>query len=193
MSTYEEVKREFEVGIAEAMDPSGVITTPGENQVTTHASTWVYDTCITCGHSFRVGDEVQIDEQGAVRHHSALLPCAGDGKSAELGEEARTVLKEFFEGLDEVRPPPKHLPIIRLEDGHLLTAPPLGQMKRRGCAFCGHTFRPGDHVIVCPCNPGDPRCILAIHRDPMHGLNCWETWNPGSALEYCPMSSRPSR
>jgi hypothetical protein len=45
-------------------------------------------------------------------------------------------------------------------------------------------------VIFCPCQPGSPLCLVAIHRDPVHGLHCWEDWNPGAYQLHCPATSR---
>ena len=191
MPDYEDITRQLMIGIAEAMDPDNASGDHDGPIVTTRSSAWIYDSCVTCGHSFRAGDEVAVDETGIVRHHSAMLPCSGEGEFTGGGDKARATIQAFFKGLEETWPPPEHLPIIRLEEGHPLLAPPMGRMRRRSCAFCGHTFRPRDQVIICPCSPGEPKCLIAIHRDPMHGLNCWETWNPGSVLRHCPMSSRP--
>ncbi len=51
----------------------------------------------------------------------------------------------------------------------------------RRCAVCGHTFRPGDQVVICPCDPVSPRCRAAVHRDLLKQIHCWELWQ-GSPL-----------
>jgi hypothetical protein len=79
---------------------------------------------------------------------------------------------------------------VRLEAGHFLLTPPGNGFGRRSCAVCGHTFRLHDHVIFCPCHPQERKCIVAIHRDPVHGLRCWEEWSPGTTFRYCPATSR---
>src|SRR5205085_2866290 len=76
----------------------------------------------------------------------------------------------FYLGLDESWPPPATLPVRRLElgtkVGDLLLAPAVSGFRRHRCAICGHTLRPHDQVVICPCRPEQPMCILAIHRDP---------------------------
>lgn len=37
------------------------------------------------------------------------------------------------------------------------------------CAECGHTFRVGDPVVVCP----NTKCDAVYHQDPVHGLDCF--------------------
>jgi hypothetical protein len=183
------LRSEFEYGRAAALDPTNAAAVAGGKAVTTLRSSWLHQRCPTCGHTFRLGDEVEVEQDGTVRHRSAMLPCArGDGA---LGQDAAAAeSRSFFAGLDDSWPPPRDLPVLRLEADHFLLVPPSGEFRRRSCAVCGHTFRLHDHVILCPCFPRQSRCIVAIHRDPMHGLRCWEQWNPGEFLRYCPATSR---
>lgn len=142
-----------------------------------------------CMHTFRLGDEVHIAEDTrTVRHSSALLPCS---HQAGVIHEPEHEMRAFFAGLDEAWPPPQHIPIVRLESGHPLLAPPYRGFHRSTCAVCGHTFRLHDHVLICPCSPNSPLCQTAIHRDTLHGLHCFEAWNPGTnRQDYCPVTSR---
>jgi hypothetical protein len=183
----EVLRRELERGVAEAMDPVNAVAVQGGRAVTTLRSHWLHQYCRVCGHTFRTGDEVLIETDGTVRHQSALLPCAG-GKSVTPLEPAEAAA--FFRGLDEAWPPPRDLPVHRLEEGDPLLTPPFAGFRRHVCAVCGHTLRLHDHVVLCPCSPQRPICRIAIHRDPLHGLHCWEAWNPGAYTQYCPATSR---
>lgn len=178
---------ELQAGEAAARDPANAPTVvTGGRATTTLRSPWLHLRCRVCGHTFRTGDEVEI-EDGAAVHASAMLPCAG---AADAATPADPDTNAFFAGLDETWPPPRDLPVVRLEAGHFLLAPPVAGFRRRTCAVCGHTFRPHDHVVFCPCFPQAPRCQVAIHRDPIHGLHCWEDWNPGAHRLHCPATSR---
>jgi hypothetical protein len=180
-------KIEFLRGIDAALDPANATVVRGGRAVTTLLSSWLHTRCTTCGHTFRTGDEVEVSPDGTVRHQSPLLACAS-GETAEAAPSA--VVREFFAGLDEAWPPPREMQVIRLEAGHDLLAPPVAGFQRHTCAVCGHTLRPHDSVVLCPCSPMRPVCAVAIHRDPFHGLHCLEAWNPGGTLKYCPVTSR---
>lgn len=189
-----EVSREFQSGIAVAMDPlNDFAITHGGKAVTTLSSYWLHRVCPTCQHTFRLGDEVEIGNDGVVRHRSVLLPCTKDAPE-EMVLHQETA--EFFMGMDETWPPPADMPVHRLFEGHELLAPPLNNFRRHTCAVCGHTLRPHDHVIICPCSPENPHCLTAIHRDPLHGLHCYEAWNPRANKQdpgkpdFCPVTSR---
>jgi hypothetical protein len=181
------LRAEFEFGVASASDPANASAVRGGRAVTTLLSRWLHMRCVTCGHTFRPGDEVDISADGTVRHQGPLLACAG-GEPAEAAPAA--VVAAFFAGLDEAWPPPRDMQVIRLEAGHSLLAPPLAGFRRHACAVCGHTLRLYDSVVLCPCSPSRPMCGVAIHRDPLHGLHCLEAWNPGGTLKYCPVTSR---
>ena len=180
----------FNQGLASATDPENEISLQtGGAAITTLQSFWLYRLCPVCKHTFRLHDPVQIDAGGVIRHDSALLPCA---KNTEPDlEQSTEEIKAFFSGLDEAWPPPADIPVQRLDFGHRLLSPPLGGFKRHSCAVCGHTLRLHDHVIICPCSPLAPKCEKAVHRDPLHGLHCFEKWNPGAnSQNYCPVSSK---
>lgn len=184
-----ELEREFNRGLELAMDPTNRLVVEGGRGITTLHSPWLHKLCPVCRHSFRLDDEVFITEDQIVRHNTALLSCAGKKNQAE---NSRTeVTRDFFRGLDEIWPPPKELPVQRLEQGHLLLSDPYAGFQRRKCVICGHTLRLHDVVIICPCQPHDPRCQVAIHRDPAHNLCCWEEWKPEAYKLYCPATSKP--
>ncbi len=179
----------FNQGVAVAMDPvNNAAIQKGGQGTTTLSSYWLHQKCPVCSHTFRLGDEVYIDEDGTVRHNSTLLPCfQSDVVKLEFSQEASA----FFSGLDRAWPPPKELPIVRLDEGHELLAPPLAGFQRHTCAVCSHTLRQNDRVVICPCSPNQPLCKIAVHRDLIHDLNCLEAWNPGANRQsYCPVTSR---
>lgn len=187
-----DLERLFRQGEQEAMDPDNKETVAGgKGAVTTLRSRWLHLRCVECGHTFRVGDPVDIGADLKARHASPELPCAGSVAAAVSDPKEAA---DFFRGLDEGWPPPANLPVTRLEQGtkigDILLAPPLAGFRRHTCAICGHTLRRHDQVIICPCHPEKPMCVLAIHRDPVHNLNCWEAWNPGAVQKYCPATSR---
>ncbi|AFZ01307.1 hypothetical protein [Calothrix sp. PCC 6303] len=188
-----DLKTLFEQGLTVATDPiNNTAIQTGGKAITTLTSYWLHQRCPVCSHTFRLGDEVEIAEDGIVRHDSVLLPCS-QNRGENLGhfEEASA----FFMGLDAACPPPGNIPIVRLDVGHHLLNPPLAGFKRHTCAVCSHTFRQNDRVVICPCSPHQPLCKIAVHRDLMHGLNCLEAWNPGlngrlNQPIYCPVTSR---
>ncbi len=184
------LQADFAAGEAAAMDPANAPSAiTGGRATTTLQSPWLHLRCKVCGHTFRPGDEVEVTGGIAV-HASGILPCAGNAGDDDAPLSTDLGAAEFFTGLDETWPPPKELPVVRLEDGHFLLAPPMAGFRRRNCAVCGHTFRAHDHVVLCPCFPQAPRCRVAIHRDPVHGLHCLEDWNPGAHKLHCPATSR---
>ncbi|GAA3250371.1 hypothetical protein ACFO1B_40090 [Dactylosporangium siamense] len=183
MTTDEEL---FDAGLAGAGEVRPVTgpVRPGE-RITTLQSPWHTTYCDGCGHTFRRGDRVRVDQGGAVRHTSSLLSCAGP---ADGGVNAEAEVLEFTEGLERTWPVRGELPIRRTEDEPHLLLGPIGGLRRHVCLFCAHTFRPGELVIVCPCQAGARRlCRRAVHRDPSQGLVCWETWSPASKLKVCPV------
>jgi hypothetical protein len=177
----------FEQGLKTTLDPTNALIVQGGRGVTTLQSPWLYQSCSICSHTFRVDDEVAISQEGIIRHDSALLPCAAE-KSLKLVQTQET--GDFFRGLDEIWKPPQQLLIHRLEEGHPLLAPPYRHFKRHICAVCAHTLRPLDAVVICPCSPNEPRCQIAVHRDPAHYLYCWEDWKPTEYGLHCPATSR---
>jgi hypothetical protein len=184
----------FDLGLATARDPANRAAVRGSLAVTTLDSPWLYRPCPVCAHSFRVGDPVQIGVQGGadrlVRHHSPQLPCTGEAVAAATRPAE---LAAFIKGLDITWPPPAGLDLHCLAPGHPLLAAPRGGFGRHTCAVCGHTLRPHDQVVICPCRPSAPMpmCRIAIHRDPLHGLSCWDAWCPDGRAHHCLATSRP--
>jgi len=187
--TPPQLRTAFYKGVAVARDPdNNRAIQQGGQGTTTLNSYWLHQKCPVCAHSFRVGDQVDITEDGTVRHNSALLPCTQNHRlSSELSQET----SEFFAGLDAAWQPPEDIPMVRLEPGDELLAPPLANFQRHTCAVCGHTLRRHDCVVICPCSPNQPLCRIAVHRDLIHGLYCLEAWNPSAnGQTYCPITSR---
>ena len=179
----------FDQGLTAAMDPVNALSIQEGTAITTLNSYWLHQHCSQCGHTFRPGDEVYISKDRTVLHNSALLPCA---KKSPISSHSPAETTAFFQGLDTSWCPPKCLPIKRLEEGDPLLAPPYAGFQRHSCAICGHTLRLHDLVVICPCQPQTPLCQIAIHRDPIHGLHCWELWDNWDADKdrYCPATSR---
>jgi hypothetical protein len=188
-STDGSVQDEFQRGIEDGINPSDDSARSSDGRtITTLHSHWLHARCPVCSHTFRLGDEVHIAEDGTVRHCSVLLACS---QRLDSAQQASHETAEFFRGLDEAWPRPDDVPIFRLEAGHELLAPPREGFRRRTCVVCGHTFRLHDEVVICPCSPNDPLCSAAVHRDVMNGLHCYEAWNPAANRQhYCPVTSR---
>lgn len=179
---------EFERGLTGAADEENVgAFASGGEAVTTLRSYWLHQFCPRCRHTFRLGDTVVIEGRSTVRH--AEMRCAdAEQESAVSAEVAR-----FFAGVDETWSPPEDVPIVRLDPSHLLLAPPTAGFRRHTCVVCSHTLRLHDHVVICPCGPRDPICSVAVHRDPVHGLHCWDSWTGGRTRAYCPVTSAEAR
>ncbi|SDT45672.1 hypothetical protein [Actinoplanes derwentensis] len=178
----------FELGHEVGMHPLfGDGRTAGAG-ITTTLSRWLGLTCTTCRHTFRVGDRVETSGWD-VRHLDPVLNC---GTPADHGTGDGENAAAFARGLLEAWPAASGEP-VRLSDGDW-------RLPRRGpggagptCPVCAHTFRPGDMVIVCPCArpvgaSGLPPCELAVHRDPVSGLTCWDDWRPDGRLVRCPIT-----
>jgi hypothetical protein len=183
------LRSDFDQGVSVAMDPvNNTAIQRGGQGITTLNSYWLHQRCPVCSHTFRLGDEVDIAEDGTVRHNSALLPCSHAHETKPVFSEETSA---FFTGLDAAWPPPQDMPIVRLDTGHQLLAPPRAGFQRHTCVVCSHTLRQNDRVVICPCSPHQPLCKIAVHRDIVHNLNCLEAWNPGAnGQEYCPVTSR---
>ncbi|MEU7908508.1 hypothetical protein [Actinoplanes sp. NPDC049118] len=161
--------------------------------MTTTDSPWFADRCRTCGHSFRTGDHVRVGPDGRVEHLAAELSCAatggedpGDSESAVAFSAGALTTWRPVGGADVIVLPANDWRVRRSPGG-----------RRAACPVCGHTFRAGESVIVCPCavqTPGRaPICGLAVHRDPAAGLVCWDHWQPTGRIDRCPVTfSRPA-
>ena len=142
---------QFEAGLTMGLDPDNrapFVGNPGDDnsarRLTTLRSRWLHRRCTVCGHSFRLGDEVTLTPSGGVVHDMPRLRCAEGATTAPDDVAER---QAFFQGLDAAWA--SSTCIERLEDGHYLLAPPQTGRARSTCRVCGHTFRPGDHVVIC--------------------------------------------
>lgn len=181
---------EFYAGIQSALDPVNEdALQAGGTATTSPQSRWFATSCIRCRHSFRLGDTVSRLPDGNVVHAMHSLPCAERDERQETLVESTGDASDFYAGVDETWPPPSDVRVIRLTDTDPWVAMPTNAFRRRACVVCGHTLRPMDSVIVCPCSPNQPRCQAAVHRDILHGLLCWEAWNPSANdQKSCPIT-----
>jgi hypothetical protein len=182
----DDLAADLDSGIELGLDPQPIPDAGGDGvRTTSPTSWWNHGFCGTCGHSFRRGDRVLVDQRArTVKHLVPNLTCGtvpGDPEPAD-GDE----LAEFASGLLSTWP--AGVPVIRLTAtdpriprGPRVTKPPV-------CLYCGHSFRPGEYVVVCPCSRDDPVCGTAIHRDPAIGLICWEQWRPSGGVTICPVT-----
>lgn len=182
---------QFEAGLTMGLDPDNrapFVGNPGDDnsarRLTTLRSRWLHRRCTVCGHSFRLGDEVTLTPSGGVVHDMPRLRCAEGATTAPDDVAER---QAFFQGLDAAWA--SSTCIERLEDGHYLLAPPQTGRARSTCRVCGHTFRPGDHVVICPCSPSfDPaqrKCIAAVHQDTLNQLHCLAEWEKARSDDTC--------
>lgn len=189
-----DLQHQFDLGFNSALDPASEhVLESGGPALTSVKSFWLHRLCRVCGHSFRIGDSVLMQGDRRVAHNSSTLPCASQQQTV-AGTEAGGTVGAFYEGLLEEWPPPRDLQVRRLVTGDPLLAPPTQGFQRRKCFVCSHTFRENDLVAVCPCSPRAPLCQIAVHRDPVRGLTCFDEWNPGgSQRTTCPVTFRSLR
>lgn len=167
--------------------------------ITTGNSPWLGIRCLTCNQTFRRGDRVRVSPDQGTQHLELSLHCApempGDGPGTAEGADAAAAAAEaarrFTAGLLHEWPPINNAPVITLAESDWQVTKPNSGPASPVCPGCGHTFRAGDAVIICPCaeTPDDVRyrsCQLAVHRDPAAGLACWDDWCPGGQLKRCP-------
>lgn len=177
---------DFEQGLVAEAEPLSLPA--GDSAMITATSRWLNRRCGLCNHTFRRGDPVRVDPgSGEVRHLDQALHC-GD---ADDVPDANPAVEAFVAGLLHAWPPAGEVPVLRLAEGDLQVATPAAGPLAMTCLVCGHTFRPGDHVVVCPCaqSADDPRrgyCTVSVHRDPARGLNCWDDWLPAGRPRRCP-------
>jgi hypothetical protein len=158
---------------------------PSGPQVTSRRSPWLHRRCRVCGHSFRVGDRVRIGQGGAVAHDMPMLRCCGGDTDADAQATLLLEERQFYAGLAAGWPMALSRELTRLEPGHPLLAPPRAGHRRASCRVCGHSFRPGDLVLICPCSPARPICRAAVHRDLLHQLHCWDIWQAAPRGARC--------
>jgi len=180
----------FRQGLVDGLDPQPTDGELGaEGQAVTHASSpWHHRICTTCGNSFRRGDAVRRNATtGEIQHLDPGLHCATGAKPATDEDQSPDgEALSFAAGLLEAWPTRYSVPVTRLTADAWQVARP-GSRRPPLCQGCGHTFRAGEYVVICPCRPYDPGgCVAAIHRDPGAGLPCWEQTHPEGSVEVCP-------
>jgi hypothetical protein len=175
-----EVGREPQAGFADN-GASGIATTRS-------SSWWNYRRCKTCGQTFRRGDRVLVDALArTVQHLVPGLACGSDSGLVTATGEDRDA---FTAGLLVSWPPV--VPVTRVEPGDWRIPQPGSKWQAPTCLYCGHTFRAGEYVVVCPCRADQgkpPACGIAVHRDPAAGLPCWDNWQPAGRLTICPTTT----
>jgi len=186
---------DFEPGIEAGQFPRAPVDAAGRT-LTTASSRWLGIRCAQCHHTFRRGDLVLASASlASIRHLNPQLNCGsaepGAGDYLAGGDERAWDAEDFVRGLHDEWPPITRVPVYRLtHDDWQVTGPRSGPDSPT-CRGCGHTFRAGEQVIICPCAgaEGDPRreyCQIAVHRDPAVGLCCWDDWAPAGRLLRCP-------
>jgi hypothetical protein len=177
---------DFEQGLLAGAESHSLPT--GDSARITATSRWLNRRCGRCNHTFRRGDPVRVDPgSGDVRHLDPATHCGSDADDVAASPAAEA----FIAGLLQAWPAAGEVPVFRLAEGDLQVATPGAGPLAMTCLVCGHTFRPGDYVVVCPCaqDVDDPRrafCSVSVHRDPARGLNCWDDWLPAGRPRRCP-------
>lgn len=185
----------FRLGQQSAFEPPPDDVGADSQVTTTQVSWWNHLVCDTCGHTFRRGDRVRHDPgTSSVAHLDPALGCESQAEppAHRISPGDSQDLTRFADGLADKWRPAGGVPVTRLAAGDWRTVRPRPPLERARCLYCAHTFRDGEHVVVCPCSPQAPICGAAVHRDPAAGLVCWETWRPDGQVRQCPVSaSRP--
>jgi hypothetical protein len=197
-------RQAFLTGVQRGLDPQpvgDVVGTDGR-AVTSPSSLWNHWRCRSCGHSFRRGDAVLVTgtTPDDVVHADPVLDRRAPGQAAGHGGDdapgdtpasrpgaAASDAVAFSSGLLHAFPVAGGIP-VHLVDPADWRVPRSAEDPSPTCLYCGHTFRAGEYIVVCPCRPDKPRCGSAVHRDPAAGLSCWETWRPDSSLNVCPVT-----
>jgi hypothetical protein len=184
--------RRFELGRADGQFPKPASVTEDGTTVTTGTSPWLGIRCRTCNQTFRRGDRVRQDPVHGIQHLVPGLRCALDARDDPAGgAPAGRDTERFTAGLLAEWAPVNGAPVRALTERDWQVTRPSSGPASPVCPGCGHTFRVGDAVIICPCavSPDDERlasCNLAVHRDPAAGLACWDDWRPSGRLVRCP-------
>ncbi len=180
----------FQIGERSAFEPPPDEIGGDREVFTTKDAWWNHLVCAGCGHTFRRGDRVRHGSDSAsVVHLDPALGCAvppGPEAGGRPGDDDRAWCAA---GVAETWPPAGDVPVTRLSADDWQTANPGAPLERARCLYCAHTFREGEHVVVCPCSPDAPTCGAAVHRDPASGLVCWESWLPDGQVRQCPVSA----
>jgi hypothetical protein len=180
---------ELELGISVGREPQASFTedTVSGVVITRSSSWWNKQRCKTCGHTFRRGDRALVDAATrSVQHLMPGLDCGTD-PDATAADGAGGDREAFADGL--LATWPATVPVSRLERTDRRIPRPGDQQPAPTCLYCGHTFRPGEHVVICPCQPEKQVCGIAVHRDPASGSPCWDRWQPTGKLTVCPTTT----
>ncbi len=174
----------FEAGLVNGRDPTR--RDHGGSTVTTSRSPWLGKTCARCEHTFRRGDRVEAGASGLHEpRHGGVCPDAREGSASSSQER-----EAFYAGVASAFPPPPGLSVVRLLPGDPWIGAPGKMSRRSACVICGHTLRPFDEVVVCPCSPEAPLCRGAVHRDAIRTNYCWDEWKKSKIGQHCPVTSR---
>ncbi len=212
LDMIEAMAADFERGLRAGRDPfsAGTNTKASASQAadngivrTTLASAWLRRLCPRCGHSFRLDDRIARD-QGRIVHAAGTDICnmsasstterpnAGHDPRDPRRQDAARLEQQFNAGLRRAHQLGPGGPLVTtLLPGHRLLAPPRQGFGRKRCAVCGHTLRPYDDVVICPCQPHDPICQAAVHCDRVHQMPCLDDWADRAGGTACPVTSVP--
>lgn len=195
--TSEAEELEYGILLGQTPRPEPDDAQAGGAVVTRLSSWWNHLRCRRCGHTFRRGDRVRVnDRERTVVHLAPDLDC---GVPRPGSQDAEDEIAAFRDGLRSAWPATSGTRLRRLaDDDWRIPKGPDDVRDANVCLHCGHTFRPGEYVIVCPCRPeqpaglGGPRmapgCGRAVHRDPAAGLSCWDSWRPDGTVSICPVT-----
>lgn len=181
---------ELALGISVGLEPRAAFADEGASgvAVTRSSSWWNRTLCRTCGHTFRRGDRALVDPAArTVMHLVPGLDCGTDPDGARTADGAPGDRDAFTGGL--LATWPANVPLSRIASDDWRVPRPGGRKSVPACLYCGHTFRAGEYVVICPCQPGQPACETAVHRDPAAGLPCWDRWRPAGRLSVCPTTT----
>ena len=186
------VAAEVALGVELGLEPqAGFADDQVSGVVTTRSSSWWnYRRCKTCGQTFRRGDRVLIDAVARTTRHLAPELACGTDPDAPAATKAGGDRADFAAGVQATWPP--NVPVTRIEAGDWRLPRPDSTWQAPACLYCGHTFRVGEYVVVCPCRSDQglpPACATAVHRDPAAGLPCWDNWQPSGKLKVCPTTT----
>ena len=193
------IAADLQYGITFGLTPRQQLDEAEGETVTLLSSWWNHLRCTGCGHTFRRGDRVRVSQRTrTVVHLTPGLDC-GASTGTEAAASTSTDIAAFREGLLSAWPAPEGARITQLRAGDWrIPDGPHDVRDTNVCLHCGHTFRAGEYVVVCPCRPALPllpggtsrsaACGRVVHRDPAIGLSCWESWRPDGSVTVCPVT-----
>lgn len=183
---------ELELGISVGREPQAAFTEEKVSGpvITRSSSWWNKQRCKTCGHTFRRGDRALVDAAArTVQHLVPGLDCGidPDDPDASAADGGLGDREAFAAGLLSTWP--ANVPISAIKPTDWRIPRPGRAQAVPTCLYCGHTFRPGEHVVICPCQPDKQACGVAVHRDPASGSPCWDRWQPTGKMTVCPTTT----